>query len=86
MAATGVTVADEAVAEYEAFKKSSNPAKFVVFKIESGKIVLETISESTNFEEFRAILPAGDCRYAIYKMDFTTNDGRPNTKLASIAW
>lgn len=32
------------------------------------------------------MLPADDCRYAIFDMDFTTNDGRPGNKLVSISW
>ena len=44
-----------------------------------------TVAEGT-FDEFLALLPADDCRYAIYDMNFTTTDGRPGNKLVSIAW
>lgn len=86
MASTGVSVSDKAIADFNEFKKSSNKTKFVIFKINTGSIETEHTSESTSFDEFVALLPADDCRYAVYKMDFTTNDGRPNTKLVSIAW
>jgi cofilin len=86
MASTGVSVSDAAIADFNEFKKSSNKTKFLIFKIESGSIVKEHASESASFDEFIALLPADDCRYAVYKMDFTTTDGRPNTKLVSIAW
>jgi cofilin len=33
-----------------------------------------------------AALPADDCRYALYDMDFTTTDGRPANKLVFISW
>ncbi len=85
MASTGVSVSDSAIADFNEFKKSSNKTKFLIFKID-GSIVKEHASESGNFDEFVALLPSDDCRYAVYKMDFTTNDGRPNTKLVSIAW
>jgi cofilin len=42
-----------------------------------------------NFASFDAFIeefPADDCRYAIYDMNFTTNDGRPANKLVSISW
>ena len=87
MASTGVSVSDAAIADYNEFKKSSNKAKFLIFKINSGSIVREHSGEdSTTFEDFLQLLPADDGRYAVYKMDFTTADGRPNTKLVSITW
>ncbi len=86
MASTGVSVSDNAVAKFTEFKKSSNSIKFIVFKIEGPEIVVEHESDSSDFDAFIQLLPANDCRYAIYKMDFTTNDGRPGTKLASISW
>jgi len=86
MAATGVSVADATIAEFNDFKKATNPTKYMVMKIEKGQIITESTSESASFEEFISGLPADDCRYAVYKMDFTTNDGRPGTKLVKIAW
>jgi len=83
---TGVTVSDASVAAFTEFKKQSNSTKFLIFKIEGPSIVTEHSSESADFNEFMTLLPTNDCRYAVYKMDFTTTDGRPNTKIASIAW
>jgi cofilin len=85
--ATGVSVSDSAITDFETFKKASNSTKFLIYTIENKTtIVTETSSESASFEEFLSLLPPNDCRYAVYKMDFTTNDGRPGTKLASISW
>ncbi len=86
MAATGVTVADAAVATFTEFKKQSHTGRFIIFKIEGPQIVVEAESEDANFDNFTALLPENECRYALYKMDFTTNDGRPGTKLANISW
>eukprot|EP00128_Syssomonas_multiformis_P009557 Colp12_sorted_trinity150504_noHs@16462 len=87
MAATGVSVADEVVEKFAEFKKSSNKTTFITYKIENGQIVTETTSgEGEKFETFLSALPADDCRYAIYSMDFTTTDGRPANKLVSISW
>jgi cofilin len=61
-------------------------AKFIIYKIDDGKIITEFKSESESFEDFITQLPADDCRYAIYDMKFTTTDGRPGNKLVFIAW
>lgn len=85
--ATGVSVHDQAIAKYAEFKKSSNAGKFIIFKIEDGKVVVDgDISEDSVYENFLTHLPADDCRYAVYKKDYTTNDGRPQTKLVFISW
>jgi len=86
MAATGVTVADLAISQFNEFKKSSNLLRYMIFKIDNGQIVTELDSDNANFEEFLSHLPADDCRYATYKMAFTTTDGRPNEKVVSISW
>jgi cofilin len=84
---TGVTASDEVVTNFTELKKQSNKTTYVVYKIEDGKIVTEfTSGEDALFSDFLTHLPADDCRYALYKMDFTTNDGRPGNKLVNIAW
>lgn len=83
---TGVGVHDDAVAEFTEFKKQSNSTRFMIFNITDGKIVVQERSEESDFEKFLDALPANDCRYALYKCDFTTNDGRPGTKLVYVAW
>jgi hypothetical protein len=83
---TGVAVADDAIAEYNDFKRSSNPGRYMLFKIENGLIVVDSKSEDPSYEAFLGVLPADDGRYAVYKMDFTTHDGRPNQKIVSISW
>lgn len=83
---TGVGCSDASVADFTEFKKQSNSTRYVIFKIDNGVIVTEKQSDNADFADFLASLPTNDCRYAVYKMDFTTSDGRPNTKIASIAW
>ncbi len=86
MASTGVSVSDASIAEFNEFKKASNATRYMTMKIENGQIVTERTSEDKSFDEFLGNLPADECRYAVYKMDFTTNDGRSNTKLVQISW
>lgn len=83
---TGVTAADNLPAEFEEFKNNKNTSVFKIYKIENGVIVTESTSESKAFEDFTNALPSDDCRYALYKNDFQTTDGRPNTKLVIVFW
>jgi len=39
-----------------------------------------------SFDDFIALMPENDCRYALYDMNFTTNDGRESSKLCMISW
>ena len=88
MAATGISVADEVVSQFNEIKLQRIKVKYVVYKIENGSIVTERVSESAEptFEEFLALLPPNECRYAIYDMNFSTNDGRPGNKLVMVSW
>jgi len=91
MAQTGVTVADEVSREFNEIKlgklkAGDDKVKYIIYKIEDGKVIKDKQSTSTKFEDFLGDLPRDDCRYAIYDMEFTTNDGRPGSKLVSIAW
>ncbi len=87
MASTGVVVDDNVVTQFNEVKLGRTKAKFLIYVINDGKIFTEHVAEtSSNFQEFVNMLPPNDCRYAIYDMDFTTNDGRPNNKLVFIAW
>ena len=86
MAATGVSVHDDAINEFNDMKLKRIKAKFIIYKIDGPNIISEQQSESDDFDTFLAALPPDDCRYAIYDMDFETNDGRPGNKLVMVAW
>ena len=61
----------------------------MIYKISEDKttIVVEyTSTETDNFNTFLERLPENEGRYALYKMDYTTTDGRPATKIAFISW
>ncbi len=84
--ATGISVSDESISEFNEFKLQKMKLKYVIYKIEKGKIVTESRSDDADFGNFVSQLPANDCRYALYDMAFTTNDGRPGSKLVMISW
>lgn len=86
MAATGVSVDDSVISQFNDVKLGRVKAKFITYKIVDGVIVTDNVSQSTSFDEFVGTLPSDDCRYAMYDMDFMTNDGRPGNKLVFITW
>ena len=86
MASTGVTVNDEVIAQFNDVKLGRVKLKFIIYKIDNGVIVTESVGLSESFDDFIAMMPADDCRYSMYDMNFTTNDGRPGNKLVFISW
>ena len=84
-AATGVTVSDDVVSQFSDFKMKRMTAKYLTYAIYGGKVNTEALGEG-GFEEFVSHLPPNECRYAIIDLDFTTNDGRPASKIAFISW
>lgn len=86
MAATGVSVDDSVIAQFNDVKLGRVKAKYITYKIVDGVIVTENVGLSESFDEFVGLLPTDDCRYAMYDMNFTTNDGRPGNKLVFITW
>ena len=86
MAATGVTVNDAVITQFNEMKLGKSTTKYIIYQIEGGVIVTEKVGLEASFDKFTSELPPDDCRYAIYDMPFTTNDGRPAQKLVFIAW
>ena len=86
MAATGVSVSDSVIAQFNDVKLGKIKAKFVIYKIVDGVIVTDSVGQTESFDEFVHMLPPDDCRYVMYDMNFTTNDGRPGNKLVFISW
>lgn len=86
MAATGISVAESAIEEFENFKLRKSKEKFIVYQVVDGSVVVEQKSDNPSFPDFIAMLPVDACRYITYDMNFTTNDGRPNSKVVLISW
>jgi len=43
-------------------------------------------ARSKTYEDFCDDLNDGECRYALIDLEFTTNDGRPTSKLVLLTW
>ena len=78
---------DSVIAVYEAFKKVDNPGRYMKLKIDGKFIVMDgEPSTDSDYEAFRNTLDESEPRYCLYKMKFTTTDGRENEKICLISW
>lgn len=84
---TGVVASDALAAQFNELKLGRISTKFIIYKINGPQIETDRVGEEgENFDQFLTYLPLNECRYAVYDLDFTTNDGRPAKKLVSITW
>eukprot|EP00752_Nemacystus_decipiens_P017526 g15707.t1 len=87
---SGVTVNDDAVEMFNAFKlhRAPHDNRYFVYKIENdSEIVVDTFGDkSKTYDDFVACLPPTECRYGVFDLDFTTRDGREANKLVFISW
>lgn len=91
MANTGISVADELIAQFNEFKlgRIVPKPKFLIYHIVADQVVVEHVGADegdNSFAAFVALLPESDCRFGVYDMTFETNDGRPGNKLVLVAW
>lgn len=81
---------DEAVEAFNAFKlhRAPHDNRYFVYKIENdAEIVIDTFGDkSKTYDDFCACLPPNECRYGVFDLDFTTQDGRQGNKLVFISW
>mmetsp|Transcript_11544 Transcript_11544/g.17168 ORF Transcript_11544/g.17168 Transcript_11544/m.17168 type:complete len:137 (-) Transcript_11544:311-721(-) len=84
---SGVSVSDACVEKYNQIKMKKD-LRFVTFMIENKtSIVLDVEGEKgMSFEDFVKALPEDAPRYALVDIDYTTEDGREQSKLCFIFW
>jgi cofilin len=62
--------------------------QYVIFKIDDRKeeiIIEKTGAPGESYDDFTASLPADDCRYAVYDLDFVSDDNcRKSTDSVSL--
>mmetsp|Transcript_74917 Transcript_74917/g.104100 ORF Transcript_74917/g.104100 Transcript_74917/m.104100 type:complete len:143 (+) Transcript_74917:27-455(+) len=87
---TGVVVDDEVSSTFQGFKLQSAGFKlrYYIYMIENKSIIkIEKSGErSKTYEDFCGELPENGCRYGLIDLEFTTDDGRPTSKLVFITW
>jgi len=87
MSMTGV-VADPACKTAFEEMKMKHTKRFITYKIENQKTIIidqEGAKEKT-YADFVKALPENEPRYAVVDVDFETDDGRPQSKIAFIFW
>eukprot|EP01115_Flamella_aegyptia_P002279 TRINITY_DN136299_c0_g1_i1.p1 TRINITY_DN136299_c0_g1~~TRINITY_DN136299_c0_g1_i1.p1 ORF type:complete len:141 (+),score=65.52 TRINITY_DN136299_c0_g1_i1:84-506(+) len=85
--ASGVGVDDEVVTKFQELKLG-HQYRYLTFKLSSDntKVVLDEVGQpSAKYDEFRAKLPATDCRYAIFDLEFDV-EGAKRNKILFILW
>jgi hypothetical protein len=69
--------------------KARRSFRFIVFKIDekSMEIKVERLGETSHgYEEFTNSLPADECRYAVYDLDFVTDENCQKSKIFFFSW
>ncbi|KAK8518427.1 hypothetical protein V6N13_027903 [Hibiscus sabdariffa] len=87
-AASGIAVNDNCKAKFLELKAKRNH-RYIVFKIEDAtqQVVVEKLgAPNDKYEDLIASMPASECRYAVFDLDFTTNENCQKSKIIFIAW
>ncbi|GFP93006.1 actin-depolymerizing factor, partial [Phtheirospermum japonicum] len=87
-AVSGIAVGDECKLTFLDLKAKRNH-RYIVFKIDEGtqKVTVEKSGGSSEtYDDFCKSLPDGDCRYAVFDYDFTTDENCRKSKIFFIAW
>lgn len=86
--ASGMAVNDECKTKFLELKAKRN-YRFIVFKIEENlqQIVVDKVgAPKDSYEKLCSSLPSNECRYAVYDLDFTTDENCQKSKIFFIAW
>ncbi|KAI9443182.1 actin depolymerizing factor [Lactarius indigo] len=67
--------------------KLGKKLKYIIFTLnkEKTEIIVEKASKAGDYEDFIEDLPALECRWAVYDLEFDTEDGKRN-KLVFVSW
>mmetsp|Transcript_12913 Transcript_12913/g.19863 ORF Transcript_12913/g.19863 Transcript_12913/m.19863 type:complete len:140 (-) Transcript_12913:70-489(-) len=84
---SGIAVTDEVVSTFNEIKMG-HKHKYAIFRINDAltEVVVESTSNDGNWDNFTAQLPAQGCRYVVYDLSFTSDDGGERSKILFIVW
>ncbi|XP_044487415.1 actin-depolymerizing factor 7 isoform X2 [Mangifera indica] len=83
---SGMAVNDECKLKFLELK-AKRSYRFIVFKIEDQQVTVEKLGQPTeSYDDFTANLPVNECRYAVYDLDFITDENVQKSKIFFIAW
>ena len=81
-----VSVSDDVSARFNALRMQ-RAARFLVIRLNDTKnqVIIETEgARDATFEAFKAAVPADEPRFAVYDLEFKTEDGRNESKILFI--
>jgi len=85
---SGVAVAQDCVQAYSDLKLG-HKYRYFVMRINDNQtevIVEKTADPNATYDDFLKDLPATECRYAVYDLDYETKDGRKTGKVIFFVW
>ncbi|KAI9217172.1 hypothetical protein BC828DRAFT_391853 [Blastocladiella britannica] len=85
---TGVPVHDDCLTVFQDLKLGKKYA-YVIYKLNETytEIVVEkTAPAGAKYDEFVASLPATDCRYCVYDVEYEAAEGGVRNKIIFVAW
>ena len=88
MAGTGVTTSDECATVFNEFKLG-NSLRYLVFKLSDNleEVVVEHQgARDATYESFLEHFPENDCRYAVYNVEYHTDEDGDRSKIAFYLW
>lgn len=84
----GVQVSDDCIVQYQKFKLGGT-VRYVFYKLSDdfSHVMTEKVSPSSaTYDDFVKDFPKDDCRYAVYNLEFTTEDGGKRVKEIFFLW
>jgi cofilin len=86
-ALSGVSVADDVVAEFQTIKIGKKYS-YIQMKISDDKkvIQMEKAVESATYEDFVKQLPDKTCRYAVFDFEYELGDSGQRNELIFVVW
>ncbi|KAH9042166.1 Cofilin/tropomyosin-type actin-binding protein-domain-containing protein [Lactarius pseudohatsudake] len=83
---SGVGVNPACLEAYQKLKLGKK-LKYIIFTLNKDKteIIVEKESIAGDYEDFTEDLPASECRWAVFDLEFNTDDGKRN-KLVFVSW
>ncbi|KDN52042.1 hypothetical protein K437DRAFT_266906 [Tilletiaria anomala UBC 951] len=86
MQSSGVKVHTDCLEQFQSLKLGKKH-KFIIYSLSSDntQIVVSKTSASASYDDFVAELPPTDCRYAVYDLEYDSDEGKRN-KICFFAW
>ncbi|XP_073303079.1 actin-depolymerizing factor 3-like [Primulina huaijiensis] len=86
--ASGMAVHDDCKLKFMELK-TKRTHRFIVYKIEEKQkqVMVEKLGEpGQTYDDFITLLPADECRYAVFDFEFLTKENVPKSRIFFIAW